>query len=270
MKTKTARYSRLCTLLVLCGFFVSSELVAASRMVGVPAGDFAPFYRAASDVDVRQPVAAFDLDVRPVSNADFLAFVTATPAWRRSAVRRIFADQHYLAHWTGDLDPGRAVAPDGPVVNVSWFAARAFAAWAGKRLPSLAEWEFAAAAPGTDGRLPADVVLAWYATPASGPAPGADTDPFINTLGLEDLHGAIWEWVDDFNSTLVGSDSRTREEIDRTQFCGAGSLNAVDRADYAAFMRYAFRNSIKGRYTNRLLGFRCARDATPAPIATLP
>jgi formylglycine-generating enzyme required for sulfatase activity len=175
-------------------------------------------------------------------------------------VRRIFADEHYLAHWAGDLEPGPQAAADAPVVNVSWFAARAYAAWAGKRLPTLIEWEYAASAGGTDGRSPTDVALAWYARPARGLAPAPSADPFVNALGLADLHGLVWEWVDDFNRTLVGSDSRTREEIDRGRFCGAASLSAADRADYATFMRYAFRNSLKGRYTGRLLGFRCARD----------
>jgi formylglycine-generating enzyme required for sulfatase activity len=238
-------------------------------MVRIPAGEMRPFYRAAADAAVRVPVAEFELDARPVSNADFLAFVRSTPAWRRSAVRRIFADEHYLAHWAADLDPGPAVAPEAPVVQVSWFAARAYAAWAGKRLPTLAEWEYAAAAPDRDGRTPADVALAWYARPAEGLAPGVSAQPFVNTYAVSDLHGAIWEWVEDFNSSLAGSDSRTREEIDRGKFCGADSLNAADRADYATFMRYAFRNSIKGRYTGRLLGFRCARDVAPnsSPVA---
>lgn len=252
------------TRLVFIVLLVLAPLAAAQEMVRIPAGELRPFFRAAADADVRVPVAAFDLDARPVSNADFLAFVRAQPQWRRSAARRVFADEHYLAHWSGDLEPG-AAAPEAPVANVSWFAARAYATWAGKRLPTLAEWEYAAAARGIDGRAPAEVVLAWYARPATGLAPAVSTAPFVNTLGVADLHGAIWEWVEDFNSSLVGADSRARETLDRGRFCGAGAFDAADRADYATFMRYAFRNSIKGRYTGRLLGFRCARDVAPGP-----
>jgi formylglycine-generating enzyme required for sulfatase activity len=48
-------------------------------MIRVPAGEMRPFYRATADAGVRVPVAAFELDARPVSNADFLAFVRAQP-----------------------------------------------------------------------------------------------------------------------------------------------------------------------------------------------
>lgn len=232
--------------------------VRAGDMVELPAGTVRSFYRQADGQDAQVVLTAFALDRRPVSNAEFLAFVREQPQWRRSHVPAVYADKDYLASWKGDLEPGEALAPDAPVTGVSWFAARAYAAWCGKRLPTLAEWEYAAAAPGRDGRSVTDVVLAWYARPAGAPAPV--TGPFINTFGLEAMHGAIWEWVDDFNTGLAGADSRTREELDRARFCGAASLSAADRNDYAGFMRYAFRNSLKGRYTGRQLGFRCARD----------
>lgn len=270
MKSKLHHPARRGALWVLGGSIFFASLSFAVDMVPIPAGEMRPFYRAAEDVNVRMPVAAFALDARPVSNADFLAFVQDQPHWRRSAVRRLQADEHYLAHWADDLALGNHAAAGDPVVNVSWFAARAFAAWAGKRLPTLAEWEYAAAANGVDGRTPAEVVLAWYAQPGgsrTSPATATGSNRFINALGIEDLHGRVWEWVEDFNSTLVGSDSRTREEVDRVRFCGAGALNAADRADYATFMRYAYRNSLKGRYTGRTLGFRCARDVATGTAA---
>ena len=113
-------------------------------MQSIPAGAYVPLQRSTKDPE-SVPVAAFRLDERPVTNADFLAFVTAHPKWRRSAVSRLFADASYLENWTGDLEPGPRAPADSPVVRVSWFAARAFARWAGKRLPTTAEWEFAAA-----------------------------------------------------------------------------------------------------------------------------
>jgi formylglycine-generating enzyme required for sulfatase activity len=78
--------------------------------------------------------------------------------------------------------------------------------------------------------------------------------------GVRDLHGLIWEWVEDFNDTLVSSDSRSGDDPDRLRFCGAGAIAAGDRTDYAAFMRVAFRSSLEGRFTLSNLGFRCARD----------
>ena len=55
-------------------------------------------------------------------------------------------DASYLELWTGDLEPGPRAPADAPVVGVSGFAARAYAAWVGKRRPTTAEWERAASA----------------------------------------------------------------------------------------------------------------------------
>ena len=69
---------------------------------------------------------------------EFLAFVAANPKWRRSRITPLYADEGYLADWAGDLALGDHAHADAPVVRVSWFAARAFASWAGKRLPTTA------------------------------------------------------------------------------------------------------------------------------------
>jgi formylglycine-generating enzyme required for sulfatase activity len=111
----------------------------------IPAGTYEPLLRTTKD-PAKIAVPAFLLDERPVTNAEYLAFVTANPKWRRSQVARLFADESYLQHWSGDLEPGPAAPPGAPVVRVSWFAARAYARWAGKRLPTTAEWELTAAA----------------------------------------------------------------------------------------------------------------------------
>lgn len=157
-------------------------------------------------------MAPFLLDVTPVTNQAFLAFVTRHPQWRKGTVPGLFADATYLSHWEGPLHPGKAALPDQPVTHVSWFAARAFCASEGKRLPTEAEWEFAAAADEkvTDARQdPAFTarILGWYAKPSSRDLPtvGQGTP---NLWGVHDLHGLVWEWVADFNNTLVSSDSR--------------------------------------------------------------
>ena len=71
----------------------------------------------------------------------------------------------------------------------------------------------------------------------------------------------MWEWVLDFNSTLISEDSRTGKDPDRLLFCGSGAVGSRDRNDYASFMRIAFRSALSPRYTTASLGFRCARDA---------
>ena len=232
-------------------------------MVVVPAGVYRPLFRGPEDP--RQvSVKSFCLDVVPVTNAEFLEFVRAQPRWRRSQVKRLFADEAYLKHWAGDLDPGVAAPAQAPVTHLSWFAARAFAAWHGRRLPTVAEWEYAAqASPArADGENDPEFkskILEWYSTPTPLrlPAVGAGR---TNLWGIHDLHGLVWEWVSDFNTAMVTGESRGDTGLDRDLFCGSGSLGASDRTNYPAFMRYGFRSSLKASYTVPNLGFRCAKD----------
>jgi len=233
-------------------------------MVLIPAGVYTPLLRDQAD-PARVPVAAFCLDERPVTNGEYLAFVRANPHWRRSQVPALFADAHYLARWAGDLEPGPRAPGEAPVVEVSWFAARAYARWAGKRLPTIAEWERAAAAGfhGDTGRIEPGfqaAVLGWYATPQPAvlPAAGAGRP---NALGARDLLDLVWEWVDDFNSALVNGDSRGAGGAGF--FCGGAAAENRDPADYPAFMRLGYRSSLKADYAIANLGFRCARDLAP-------
>ncbi len=228
----------------------------ATPLVAIPAGTFRPLF--GKDVgDV--PVAAFALERHAVTNGQFLAFVRAEPKWRRSRVKTLFADAQYLAHWTSDLDHGPDAASQ-PVTRVSWFAARAYARWVGRRLPTVAEWEVAAA--DLDGGRDAitKLVLKWYSRPTPTVLPAVEST-FATRAGVHDLHGLVWEWVDDFNSALVSGESRGDAGLERNLFCGSGSVGAADPSDYAAFMRYAFRSSLRAGYTVQNLGFRCAHDA---------
>ena len=58
----------------------------------------------------------------------------------------------------------------------------------------------------------------------------------------------------------MSSENRSGSTVDKSLFCGSGSLTANDLMNYAAFMRYAFRGSIKANYAVQNLGFRCAKD----------
>jgi sulfatase modifying factor 1 len=243
---------------------VSTSSAAPRGMARVGPGDLHPLYTATAAATTVK-VVAFALDRVPVTNAEFLAFVREHARWRRDRVARVLADDGYLAHWAGPEELGPDARPDQPVTRVSWFAARAYCSAQGKRLPTEAEWELAA----TAGEKSADAtaepgfrqrILAWYAQPAATDLPAVGQRP-PNFWGIHDLHGVVWEWVLDFNSTLVSSDSRTGKSADRLQFCGAGAFVAGDKQDYASFMRLAFRSSLEARYTARTLGFRCARDA---------
>ena len=247
--------------------FVSQRSTLNAQLILIPAGAYVPLVRTAND-PAQIAVAAFLLDALPVTNADFLAFVTANPKWRRSEISHLFADSSYLENWTADLEPGPTAPSLAPVVRVSWFAARAYARWAGKRLPTTAEWELAAAAGYTrpDGKndeaLNRDL-YAWLARPVPAIQPDVTTAK-PNFHGARGLHGLVWEWVDDFNTAMVTGESRADSGLERDLFCGAGSVGAKDTADYAAFMRLALRSSLKANNTTTALGFRCAQNL-PAP-----
>ncbi|HEX7069694.1 MAG TPA: formylglycine-generating enzyme family protein, partial [Rhodothermales bacterium] len=194
----------------------------SNAMVRIDGGAYVPLYadRNGPESEIVKP---FLLQRYPVTNAEYLAFVEANPEWRRSTVARVFADDGYLQAWEGDLSFGPDSLSNRPVVNVSWFAARAYAQWKGMRLPTTAEWELAAAAGRTRGEESTDPamrqrLLAWYAKPATDvPPPVGSTE--CNYWGACDLHGLVWEWVDDFNSALVTGESRNDGDLDLRQFC---------------------------------------------------
>jgi formylglycine-generating enzyme required for sulfatase activity len=66
--------------------------------------------------------------------------------------------------------------------------------------------------------------------------------------------------VEDFNSIIISSDSRTKGDRTNGFFCGGGSINANNAIEYATFMRFGFRSGLKGNYCIKNLGFRCAKD----------
>lgn len=207
-------------------------------------------------------VAPFALQERPVSNAEFAAFVEANPHWRREAAMPLFADAGYLDHFT---QPGHLNGlPAQPVTRVSWFAASAYCESIDARLPTWAEWEYAAAADATRRDARQDpawrmAILNWYARPSGHALPEAGSGP-PNAHGVRDLHGLVWEWVEDYASLTVSADNRAQGDPSVARFCGAGALSTSDRDNYPTMMRVAMLSALQGETTTRNLGFRCARD----------
>jgi len=227
--------------------------------------DFTPVL-APSPTRKRVHVAALRLDRRPVTNAQFLAFIGGHPEWRRDQVAALFADSEYLSHWAAPDRLGDDVLPQQPVTRVSWYAARAYCAAAGGRLPDWYEWELAAAADEKVADARSSVawrarILDWYSKPATEPLGRVGLNP-PNVYGVQDLHGLIWEWVEDFGTLMVSGDSRAQGDPDKLAFCGAGALSAQDRDNYPILMRIAFLSSLEARSTARSLGFRCAAEKT--------
>lgn len=137
-------------------------------------------------------VAGFAIDIFPVTNAEYARFLKESDYQPR--------DKHnFLKHWK------EGTVPTGlekhPVVWVSQEDARAYAKWAGKRLPTEAEWQYAA--QGTDGRKwpwaktngkKPDGVQHTNATGATQPV-GQFED--ASPIGVRDLCGNVWQWVDE-------------------------------------------------------------------------
>lgn len=212
-----------------------------------------------------RPLAAYAMRSEPVTNAEFLAFVRANPQWQRGQAPSVFADQGYLGHWATPSALGASALPDQPVTRVSWFAAAAYCESEHARLPTWLEWERAAAASTSvaDARNdPAwrQQMLDWYAKPSNGALAKVGGSP--NLYGVRDLHGLVWEWVDDYAALMVTSDSRNQNDPDRLKFCGSAALSLRDRDNYALLMRVAMLSSLQAVNTTTSLGFRCVRDST--------
>ena len=238
---------------------------APTRYAGLPGGTFksALRYEDAKGRPVR--IAPFALMRTPVTNAQFLAFVQKHPEWRRGRVPDVFAEPRYLQHWDGATTLGADARADQPVTWVSWFAADAYCKSIDARLPTWNEWEYAAAADERhqDARIdPAwrERILGWYSRPSNEALPRAGLQA-PNVYGVQDLHGLVWEWTDDYASLLVSGDNRDQGDPDRKKFCGAGALSMDDRENYAVLMRVAMLSSLEARDATANLGFRCARSA---------
>ncbi|HEY8051044.1 MAG TPA: SUMF1/EgtB/PvdO family nonheme iron enzyme, partial [Ramlibacter sp.] len=78
--------------------------------------------------------------------------------------------------------------------------------------------------------------------------------------GVSDMHGLVWEWVDDFNALFIAGDSRTQGDPDIAKFCGSGALSIVNRESYAVVMRIALLSSLNATDGTGTLGFRCAQS----------
>jgi formylglycine-generating enzyme required for sulfatase activity len=250
--------------------------VAAPRRPAAPAGmtlvgpgTYKPLYAASSE-ERTLAVKGFWLDRKPVTNGAFLSFVRSSPAWRRDRVKRLFADEGYLARWAAADSLGSEVRPASPVTDVSWFAAKAYCASRNARLPSEREWELAAlasesAADGSRDSRWLTRTLDFYSEPTTASSLRDVGTGKPNFWGIYDMHGLIWEWVYDFGASLVASDSREKGDAQQNRFCGSSGADARNPSDYASFMRVAFRSSLQASFTTARLGFRCAADVKVAP-----
>ena len=204
-----------------------SEPLAPEGMVSIPAGEFqmgsdGPLpqhaWSAAKAADERPRhtvyVDAFFMDKHEVTNLEYQQFVRANPNWRKDKIDERFHNGNYLKDWQGNAYPSGKTRH--PVVHVSWYAAMAYAQWVGKRLPTEAEWEYAARG-GLAGKeyswgdeWDSDQVHIgeWRnGGRTGGPAKVGQYPP--NGYGLYDMAGNVWEWcLDEYDEDFYATSPR--------------------------------------------------------------
>ena len=240
-----------------------AERSGRGEMVLIPAGAFVM----GDDADpVASPahvvvVAAFMIDRFPVTAGDYALFVEATgcappPTWVRG-----HPDRNKLDH---------------PVVDVCWHDAVAYAAWAGKRLPTEAEWEKAAAwdpVAETQRRWPwgdewregranaghgiIGVFRHHDTTPVSRYSPTGDS-----ALGVADMAGNVWEWTSSrfLPYPYLETEDRESPAVAGSRVLRGGSWDSAPE-QCAGTPRLAL---APGRVIDRVCGFRCAVSAVEA------
>ncbi len=224
------------------------------EMMYVSAGEFV---MGSNDNDNEKPphtvyLNSFYIDCYPVTNAEYKKFVDATKHSPPS-------------HWqNGKIPPGKE---NHPVVNVSWHDAMAYAQWAGKRLPTEAEWEKAAS---WDGLKKEKRVYPWGddfdANKCNSSESGiGDTTPVgkysprgDSFYGVADMAGNVWEWCADWYSENYYKNSPP----ENPQGPASGQYRVLrggswdDDSDY---VRAAFRFNSEPDDRGGSMGFRCAQ-----------
>lgn len=224
----------------------------------VPAGEFT---MGSEDGDDERPVHqvyldAFWIDQTEVTNEKYLSCVEENqcnlPDKTNSATR---LDYFYSLEFNNH-----------PVIFVSWNDADDYCKWAGRRLPTEAEWE--KAARGTDGNIypwgnvdPKDSLLNYKGNYSDTTEVGRYPDG-ASVYGVFDMAGNVWEWVNDIYDPKYYQTSPARNpsgpESGDYRVLRGGSWdpgNTIVKSTY----RYSFFPKI----TNGIFGFRCALDATP-------
>ena len=245
---------------------------AMEGMVRIPAGPFlmgcasgAPFEHPVHEVHLSE----FWLDRAVVNNAQFAQFVKSSgyrttaeeagTAWGFRDGR--FGDIEDLC-WREFATPNRM---DHPVVLVSWFDAAAYAAWAGKRLPTEAEWEKASRGFRVNADYPwgddppRNDDATWGAQPAELPptVPVGQGDP--NDYGLHDLVGHVWQWCADW----FGPDYYIQSPLHDPRGPDAGTTRIRRGGAWNVIQPFRLRCANRGAMDPAAaapnVGFRCAR-----------
>ena len=249
-----------------------------AEMVLIPAGDFQMGSNDSDAEDDEKPVHtvyvdAFYIDKYEVTNAQFKAFVDANPQWRKNRMPQKYHNGDYLLDWSGNSYPsGKG---NHPVAWVSWYAAMAYAQWAGKRLPTEAEWEKAARGGLVGNKYPwGNAIIntrrANYTWDVGNTTPVGMYAP--NGYGLYDMAGNVWEWcIDAYEKDFYARSPRRnplagemplREVMTNHQNANVTTSRVLRGGSWSSTslgLRVADRKSNSPTLTSYIFGFRCAR-----------
>jgi len=257
---------------------------AATFQVGISASEI-PFYQNIFNIDRPQlfndevpdhpvTIGDFYLDKYLVTNDQFKRFLDANPLWQPGNIRREFDNGNYLVHWA--TRDARSAEPDHPVVNVNWYAATFYCRSEGKRLPTEAEWEYAAR-----GGLP-NVLFPWgNAAPDEtranfgdhiGTTTRVDAYP-PNRYGLFDMAGNVWQFLyDQWALYDAGTDIHDADRPAPREGVQAIPLPEARRvirggsfAGSPVNLWVEYRDSHPANGSSAHVGFRCARSVSPEP-----
>ena len=220
-------------------------------------------------------VGAFYMDVYEVTNAQYKKFVDANPRWQKGHIEERFYNGVYLFDWKGNNYPrGKG---NHPVVYVSWYAAMAYAEWAKKRLPTEAEWEYAARGGLIGKKYPwgdmIDADKANYSNSYTGGTTAVGKYA-ANGYGLYDMAGNVWEWcLDEYNGGFYAvspgqnplSDANSIKQI-LDNYAGVNSARVLRGGSWSSgahHMQCAELTFNLPTYTTNRIGFRCVRPVTP-------
>jgi formylglycine-generating enzyme required for sulfatase activity len=198
-------------------------------------------------------VADFYMGRYPVTNEQYERFLRANPGAAKPAY---WADRSFNQ-------------PRQPVVGVSWEEAQRYAEWARLRLPTEAEWEYACRA-GTHSRFytgdtEGDLDRAgWYAKNSGNQLhPAGEKEP--NPFGLYDMHGNVWEWVeDDRHGSYQGAPDDGSAWVDHPR-SSIRVLRGGSWSNDASLCRSALRINVTPDGRSSFVGFRLSRSVAPDP-----
>jgi len=238
-----------------------------AEMVSVPAGSFTlgspgtALDEDAAEKPVQQlELPAFSVDKYEVTTAQYARFLTAVKRTADEAGHQwVRLNEDFPLEQVGGEWRPKAGREKFPMVNVTWYGAMAYAQWAGKRLPTEAEWE--KAARGTDGRK-----FPWGATmDMSRFRLGVDTTMPVGSFptgaspcGCLDMAGNVWEWTSSLFQPYPYDPKDGREDpaAEGRRVARGGSFGGEPEIAHSA---YRFRP--EPTFAHKYLGFRCAQSA---------